>query len=162
MIDYGDFQFACPLGAGGSWFYQAMKPLGIPFTTTTGGIYSPFTDERNGALLRVSMVCHPCTWLFKCFERRGMNRDFETYLHHYLRNTPGAVSRLFLSYEADSYMRAEDMPWAMYEFMEMIGHKEPGKLPPTTALRTICLENVHLRREIMKAEKGMADAFDYY
>jgi hypothetical protein len=183
MIDYGVFQFACLPEAGGTWFYQTMRSAGVPIKEVkAGGLYSNFSNGRDK--LRISMVRNPCDWLFSCFEflkkdwvERGLpeclmdmraltngiqdHNSFNQFLIDYLLLMPGEVSKLFLQYDADSYICAENMPWAMIEIFEMIEVRRPDTFPPATLQLTPEI-NDDVRNQIIKAEKEMCDAFDYY
>ncbi len=185
MIDYDTFQFACLPETGGTWFYQTLKSVGVPIKKVEfGGIYSNFPKDRNGTLLRVSMVRHPCDWLSACYQLLNNVQQTE---HHpeclfsfmlwtggikeatlndfiiaYLQHMPGHVSKLMLGYQADSYIPIEEMPWAMVEFLEMMGYRRPNTFPPTTTLQLIPTMDDDLRRQVVNAEREMCDAFDYY
>jgi len=145
-----------------------------------GGLFSHFPEDRNGELLRVSMIRNPYDWLVSSYEyfkkhkvETHLNESLsefrtlsmtspEDFVYSYLQNIPGEISKLFLSYQADSYMRIEDMPWAMLEFLEMIGVPRPNRFPPTTVFQLAPTINDTLRRRLIKTEEEICDAFDYY
>lgn len=181
MIDCGDFQFACPPLTGGGWFVDNLKRVGVSYKLTDGlfSLFQPFPYTNNGSnSLKVSLVRHPCDWLSHNYQDIknsgyiGMKTPFlellsvntlEDFVRDYLMFCPGEMAKLFLSYEADTFMRIEDMPWAMVEFLEMIGIERPHNLSKTTTVQLgPPIMDKNLRRQILTAERRLADAFDYY
>lgn len=178
MIDYGDFQFAGPPGTGSLWFSQVMRPYRTVQYISSGGVYVPFEGYPKNTL-RVSLVRHPCDWLSVWFDRlrdgyelppilksffdNFDQTDLTWFIKSYLDLKPGAISKLFLSYDSDSYLRTEDLPWAVFEFMEMVAIPNTEPLPATTVLQLASvLKDSVLYHEVIQADKEMVDAFDYF
>jgi len=77
------------------------------------------------------------------------------------------VGRLFLSYDADSYLRIEDMPWAFLEFLSALGVPKAMRercvdLGKLNASKSIPLWNKRLRRRVLEAEREVCDEFEYH
>jgi len=178
VIDCKDFQFATASLTGGPWFYQTIMKYGIEDSEYYGGVLGKFKKIKDGHKLKVTLVRNPCDWLGLCYKMllsdclSGTLKKFKElnteslyeFANDYLDKMPGEISRLFFSYEADSYMRIEDMPWAMLEFLEMLGHDVSFRSFPKIPIQSEFprIDNEFLRQRVMKAEKGITDAFDYY
>lgn len=143
MIDFKDFQFACPPRTGTLWALKAMATVDfskyhfIHSRKNTDNLvretHVPFPKTNNQNKIKVSLVRHPCDWLTSyylnwnkmelgtCFASLEFNPLFRTsfidFVQDYLYRAKGAVGRLYNKYQADTCLRIEDCPWAMLEFL---------------------------------------------
>ena len=131
--------------------------------------------------LRVSLVRHPCDWLASCWSAlRDGSRDvnhvgmfsrlaggtFDEWIRNYLNLMPGAVGDLYAKYRADSYLRLEDMPWALVELLEALGVPEVFRglvagLPRRNRSASTPRWDPSLRRRVLEAERKTLEDFDY-
>lgn len=180
MIDYTLFQFSCPPRTGTAWFIQAaqLAGLGPGFKRNA---HAPFPAERKREVLRVSLVRHPCEWLASCYAAlqeggpdvghlgrfaRLNGASFDDYVRSYLREVPGAVGRLYAEYRADSFLRLEDMPWALVELLEAAGVPKVfrgmvSRLPRQNPSASTPRWDPSLRRRVLDAERRTLEDFDY-
>lgn len=138
----------------------------------TRELLQPFPNGKTNDRLRISFVRHPCDWLCDVFSREVLldndidllpRTSLDDFVKAYLDRFPGLISKIFLSYKAGSFLRAEDLPGCAYELLEMLGIPRPETVPQLTHLRLAPkLSSKNLRRELRKAEEEIFDAFDYY
>lgn len=185
MIVYDGFYFASAPGTGEEWFVQAAQLAGMG-PAFLNRVWDGFDEKRNGCL-RVSLVRHPWDWLkwywlegqkinnpyLREFQPLTINqRDntpcmFTQFIANYLNNAPGAISRLVLSYGADTYIRIEDCPAAFLEFARSLGVNYAlmrNRFYYTDA--SIIGEGKHFVNvqslSVLQAEREIVHAFDYF
>lgn len=132
MIDYGYFQYASPPCTAGAWFVQAACLAGLPGASHSDA-HKPFIGTGS---LRVTTVRHPCRWLERYYIeihrtyihvpvvdrfRVLPHTSFDAFIRAYLARMSGAVWDMFRDYQADSYIKMEDLPWAAVELFEACG-----------------------------------------
>ena len=127
MLDYESFQFAAPPACGGSWVVKTCLALGLGHCDERSAS-EPFSCD--GKKFRLSMVRNPKSWLATVYFMSTTSRprpfdemfdsgsqDFYSFLCQVCHTRPGAVGELFDSYRADTVMRWEDQPHALFEFL---------------------------------------------
>ncbi len=178
MIDFELFHFATAPQTGGLWILSACKKVGLK-SNRVPVVHDGFPEERSGDAIRLSCVRHPCDWLVAYYRNvhpnsvglpeadqfRWQAESFDDFVRQYLANAPGAVGKMMTSYEADSYLRFEDLPLAFVEMLESLG------VPRSLASK--CFQqapvaaepfewNPQLRNAVMRAEAEFLDHFQYY
>ena len=181
MINYSKFHFACPPRTGTIWFLKAcqLAGLGPGFKEAA---HAPFCARASKSVLRVSLVRNPCDWLASCYSiitENGRDVDhlvpfaqlnsstFDDFVYDYLYHFPGFVTKLFLSYKADTYMRIEDMPEAFIELMQSIGVSDTIanmalSLKKQNVSKTIVQWDDRLRERVRVLDRKIFDSFEYY
>jgi len=184
MIQYESFQFATAPRTGAAWFIKACQLAGLGPGFHHQAV-TPFT-ESTPTQLRVSLVRHPCDWLdslyhsAQCHKHVGpfhcadtgcrRSKPFAEFVDYYLHYHQGAIGRVLLSYEADSYLKCEDFPVAFTELAELVGvdikllsnpffHNRPAAME-TQKIRQLTMTNTY--RRIMESERELVERFDYY
>jgi len=186
MIDYGPFLFAAPPRTGSTWFLKACYEVGLGegFKSDVHTLFPP--DARK---LKVSLVRHPFNWLISyfaaiqgghtgidCVDRLAsldFSGTFVDFIRSYLEKTPGALTNIARTYNADSYLRTEDLPWPFMELVEAAGISEQkarravalGRQNPnkkSAAIRLAVTYPIHLYRDVMNAEKELTMWFEYH
>lgn len=179
-IDYGKFRFATTPRTGTTWFIQACEAAGLG-RGFKAHAHAPFNSHNDSNAFKLSLVRHPYEWLVSYYKAihpgntgiveidrlRTSCKNFEEFIGNYLRECPGQVGRIFSAYNADSYLRIEDMPWAASEFFASIG------IPPS--LRNKCrfidpvnVSKGHIHRDltvysqVMLAEKETCERYEYF
>jgi hypothetical protein len=175
MIDYGAFHFATARGTDSEWF---MLAAGIAGLNSSNGS-DPFGMQPRaifGDPLRVSLVCHPCVWLrwsWSWGDIRKVNSSLDEldrsgtldeFVWKYLSSSKGEIGRMMLSYDADSYIRVEDLPDAFVELMGSIGRPvNKNRLPPSPRKTYLLTSwNSRMKSLVMDAEKELVSHFDYF
>ncbi len=176
MIVYKDlFAFATAPNTGEDWFIEACRLVGL---THIGCSCLCLAHERfqKSDLLKVSLVRHPFDWLYHTWWVASVCKhaepftDFErdipwsNYLDQYLRNQAGEIGRLLTSYEADSYIRFEDLPDGLRELRSSLGVKGSmiDLMPPSVLPLKRTPADRNSKRSVCDAEKELCDAFDYW
>ena len=179
MIEYNLFQFAAPPSTGVAWFVQTAQLAGMG-PGFGHHAHVPFPTRNKGRRLRVSLVRRPCDWLasvYRTVKRDGPRSNhiglfhsldydnFDAFIRSYLSRIPGEVGRLYNRYEADTYLRIEDMPGAFIELMESLEvnfllMENCWRVPKI--IDTLVEWNPNLRRLVRETEKETYDAYDYY
>jgi hypothetical protein len=179
MIDLQLFQFSTAPRTGTAWLLKAASLAGLGDHSEDKAHQPHATGPSQ--LLRVSLVRHPCDWLASYYSgvhRRSTNSpadsfmqcdnsSFESFVRSYLRTMPGGVGQVFFAYNADSYMKLEDMPWAFAELLESAGVPRPLRQriydlkAQNCSSRRVSLKG-KLRRQVLEAEERLVEEFDYY
>ncbi len=174
MINFNDFCFAAAPGTGASWFLEAMQLYGFG-PQFIHQVHQTF-EGSNPYQFKLSIVRHPLSWLTWYFlQGRRHNYpelvDFSrldasyygVFLSQYLNRMPGRLTRLMTGYNADSYIKYEDLPDAFLEFMYSLGYSPPiqgsdffHKKPWMQVMPN------YWNDKIMQAEKELVDEFDYF
>ncbi len=135
MIDYGLFHFASAPRTATAWIHEAAKSAGIKQNHVQIAAHIPFTEPRQDNTFRLSCVRHPCDWLASYYVKfrpsfldlPSMSKfcwhaeTFDDFIRRYLDEAPGEVGRMMTGYNADSYIRVEDLPMAFVNFLEPFG-----------------------------------------
>lgn len=182
MIHFDLFQFASAPRTATTWVRRAAALAGLK-ENWTREVHMPFPEQNEWKVLRVSCVRHPCDWLASYYAMinpghvnvptvdafRTNEKTFDEFIRRYLDEMPGAVGRMFASYNADSCMRVEDLPAAFCELLESLG--VPRKL------RERCIEtgpdnithpdkrpkwNKQLKDAVIRAEVQFLERFEYW
>jgi hypothetical protein len=182
MIVYKDlFAFATAPNTGEVWFTEAYRKMGLVFRGYSCPCvihpclaHEQFQPEAE-SLLKVSLARNPYEWLHYIWaagvcehaERFGtFNKSMSwlDYLDHYLENHRGSIGKLFLSYEADSYIRREDLPDGLRELLTSldIGRDVGDLLPSFRFPPWRAPLDKSARRSVCDSEKELCDAFDYW
>jgi len=158
-----------------------MAGLGRGFKSN---VHTPFT-ENDQESFKVSLVRHPYNWLVSYYVaiypgvvgidpidqlRESHGKELPTYqdfLTNYLMHHRGTVGRIFGAYQADSYIRIEDTPWAVVELFESLGVPKLGR----NRCKGIPIKNSSkqhhpiigkLRQQVLLAEEEMVERFEYF
>ena len=146
MIDYGNFVFAAPPRTGSTWFIKAAAEAGLG-KGFKAHVHSKAPKDNTG--LVVSLVRHPCPWLASYYHvlqggHTGVPEvdvletlaracpTFDGFVRGYLANFEGHVTKIMLSYQADSYIRTCDIRWGAYELFVTAGVKAKTALRATS------------------------------
>lgn len=179
-IDFGLFRLSAPPRTGMGWMIPALVRCGIK---TIGGTNYPFTPpSQDPSRITVSLVRHPCTWL-ESFHEHWRGRFFEhfplcsisevrgespdEFARSIAISHPGAVWKLYQSYNADVCLKVEDMPWALFTLLEslrvedekLLAIKQFGKTTWRPARKTNLAASV--RREVYRSEISVLEHFGY-
>lgn len=185
-VEYPFFSFAAPPETGHAWFVEACRSAGLGRGSVEDALV-PFSSERGGDELRVSLVRHPCSWLastYRALQRMneehpravhflgtsfvGLDKSsFDAFVRSYLNTFPTGISCLFDRYESDVRFRFEDMPWALSELLETFDVPRVMRERAERLERPDCSERLppwktHLHRQVMEAEEEFCHALDYY
>ena len=180
MIDYGKFAFAAAPRTGTSWVRSAACAAGLGEHPST---YVHIPTEPSPNRFSVSMVRHPCDWLLSywhslkggvigvksvdMFAKCCWDSTFDLFIRRYVAMMPGEVGRMFFSYQADSYLKTEDLPWAFDELLGMVGVSEALRTkartlgPQNTTNKIRACWHPSLRQRVLDAEREMIEHFDY-
>lgn len=180
MVDYSLFQLACPPRTGTTWMLHAAAIAGLG-SRSKAAAHQPHNGQSRG--LRVCTVRHPCTWLASYWtvlypgftgvdivDRFAKLRGdtFDQFVRSYLSRIPGAIGEMFFSYNADSYVRLEDLPWSFVDLLASSG------VPQSMRERCISITRMNsgispkpdwnkvLHRRVIESERDMCDLFDYW
>ncbi len=187
MIDYGAFRFAGPPRTATTWFRKAAAAVGLGEKSSVG-VHTPHTPR--GAVLALSTVRHPVNWLssyynvldggligvsavdrFAPLVRRS--RSLGEFVDLYLSSCPGTVGEMFWSYNADSVLRIEDLPWAAVEFFGAENlHVDVRKLkqnlevvagmpPHNVSTGVIAVISPKMRQRVLDAESNFCNLYGY-
>jgi hypothetical protein len=179
MIDYKHFHFAAPPRTGSTWFMKAASIVGLGDASKVL-VHTPFQDD---SALRVSLVRRPEDWLVSCFvalkggvigvdsvdRLKVLNySSFPEFFESYLELGEGILSGIIRAYQADSYLRTEDLPWSFLELCGSLSRitdnqrvavlglnsQNPSKSKPRI--------NDYQRLMIRKYEAEIYDQFEYF
>jgi hypothetical protein len=182
MIDYGLFHLASAPRTGTTWVRRAADLAGLR-ELYSRDIHTPFSEDNPWKVIRLACVRHPCDWLASYYvminpghvnvpqvdQFRSTEKTFDEFVRRYLDEFPGAVGRMLTSYNAESYLRIEDLPSAFVEFLEPLG--------VARWLRERCLEcgpdnithpakrprwNKQLKDAVVRAEVQFLERFEYW
>lgn len=183
------FEFAAPPRTGVSWFVRACREAGLEMFPDEHSISASFLSWKEQAakdILRVSLIRHPCDWLRSVFdsfdvlrENVGLKRfryhefadspygSFDEFVVQYLETKSGLIGQIFDSYQANTRMRLEDMPWALVELLESFGVKQKSldrvaNLPPQAGVLSRSEWRSDLRQQVMESEIEFCQNLDYY
>jgi hypothetical protein len=161
MIDYRLFRFAAARGTGVFDFMNACRNSGV---TPVGGYTAAdpvafFVD--GGTNLKVSLVRHPCDYL-ATYLMTVVDVDKETTVRRYLDFCPGIIGSRLLAYAADSYIRCEWMNPGFYDLLTAYGIPHGQIRPPINAPKIRWPLSRDIYDQVMRAEREMAEMFDYY
>jgi len=173
----GGLSFACPPECG--WYIlNSLHRMGVSseqIGEVNEVVLIPFSKERNGELLRVSCVMHPCDWIREAFVSGSIfqymdypTKDFDLFITWILQVHRGIVGGIFSKYEADTVLRVEDFPWNMIELMDSIGYDKSlidhlRKVPSyESRCRNLPPWSEWMLREFKEAEKEVRDTYDYF
>lgn len=180
MIDYYHFDYASPPRTATTWFMNAAFQVGL-IRGYHPDVHIPWQCER-GYQLRITTVRHPCAWLASYFAAIYPGHvgvpcvdqfaklpafDFDNFVRGYLYHMPGAVWQMFQAYEADSYIRIEDLPDAAIELFRACGLSRSAcqqcrNLPPQNRNgRVLPRWSLVLFDRVCEAEQEMIEYFDY-
>ena len=177
MINYKYFRFAAPPRTGSTWVMKAAELAGLGHGSKTH-LHVPFRNEKD-AILRVSMVRNPVTWLQSYYQSiRGGSisvpvvdvltkldfSEFDTFVDSYLEQTSGALGRIVEGYYADTYLRMEDLPWSFIELVETVQPLYPSGiklLPSQNISNTKPYVTEYQRKAILEAESELVERFEY-
>ncbi len=174
MVNYPEFSFASAPRSGSTYFMQAAANAGLG-VGHKASVHIP--DERD-SVFKIAMVRHPCDWLASYFNviKGGiigvksvdlfsqMSTDwvyFDEFVENYLNKASGCVGRMFLSYNANTYLRIEDTPRCFFELCDTFCIKHP-EMPdrPNAKLRDFCWDE-SLYQSVVEAESEFIDKFNY-
>lgn len=153
MIDLDAFQLACPPFTGSTWCIKAAAEAGLSgFEGLKAHIHQPHAGGR-GSKLRVSTVRHPLEWALSYWLNGGQcnvkqvdaflpvkNRciSAEDFIRQVVEIMPGHIGRMMLSYNADSFIRTDELNEAFYELLESAGAPKAERaysFPPQNVTR---------------------------
>jgi len=182
MINYEIFQFASAPRTGSTWIRRAAVQAGLK-ENWTREVHAPFPEVNEWKVLRVACVRHPCDWLASYYAMinpghvdvpavdafRRVCLDFDSYVRWYLETMPGAVGEALTSYNADSYLRLEDLPAAFIELLESLGVSRRARerclgLGPDNITHPSKKPkwNKQLRNAVIRAEVQFLERFEYW
>ena len=183
------FEFATPPRTGVSWFVRACREAGLemfPDEYSISASFLPWKEQTAKDILRVSLIRHPCDWLRSVFDSFNVEREnaglkrfryhefadspygsFDEFVVQYLETKSGLIGQIFDSYQADTRMRLEDMPWALVELLESFGVKQKSldrviDLPPREKSQSCSRWRSDLRQRVMESEIEFCRNLDYY
>jgi hypothetical protein len=181
MISYNGFDFAAAPGTATHWFCSACvyADLGSCFSWQ---VYERFPDEP-GKVIRVSLVRHPADYM-RALARYAFpkpvplgqldwRQPFDRVVCEYLERFPGAISRIMLGYQADTYLKTEDLPHAFLEFAEALGvsreilarpffHNVTDDLYAGVAPIEQGGKKDYWKDKLVEVEHELCDLFDYF
>lgn len=179
-IDYTLFRFASAPRTGTTWFLKACSAvgLGVGFKASAHTPHNP----KDRTSFKVSLARNPCDWLASyytaihrgctnvtCVDRFMKMRDdsYESFVLSYLTMMPGAIGEMLTEYNADSYLRIEDMPWAFVELLESLGvprhlRQRCYNLGKQNVSKRVPRMPSRLRRRILESESRMVEDFGYH
>lgn len=181
MIDYGVFRYAGPPRTGSTWVLKAAALAGLG-EGQKAKLHEPHSP---GASLKVSTVRHPVDWLKSYWaEIHGgcvgvpavdwfavharSSEDFPEFVERYLAEQPGAVSRMFLSYGADSWIRTDELAWGFCDLLESAGVPRKQRELVLALPRQCCARRPlpdlpdPLRRRVLEAERRIVEEFEFF
>jgi len=91
--------------------------------------------------------------------------SFFHFIESYLEQCPGIVGAMFECYDADSYIRAEDLPEAFYQLMDSLGISRSlyeCRISIPDLYSGLPEWEPELRRKVCRAELKMLEDFDYH
>jgi len=136
-MSFGLFQFASPPRTATNWIRQASVMCGLK-EIDEGRVHIPHNANDKHSI-KVMTVRHPCAWLASYYSTiypgligvdavdamRMINTPvltFDEYIRAYLHRMPAnTVGNIFDQYNADVYLRIEDLPWSFIELLESLG-----------------------------------------
>lgn len=178
MIHYPSFDFASPPRTGTAWFVKAcaLTPLG---ERSRGTVHLP--PIAPATQMQVTQVRHPCDWLasyYTTIQRTYLdvpsvdvfrNLDWSTFpkfVRSYLRSLPGAIGAMFASYQATTYLRLEDQPFALLELLDccdLTYDRTKIKVmgPANRSQRELPYWDWQLYQQVLEAEQQFVEDFCY-
>jgi hypothetical protein len=144
-------------------------------------VHIPHNSKKQDKLRRVC-IRHPCDWLASYWAAihpgqiqvipvdefaRIKTDHFDHFVRMYLSRMPGAIGRMFESYNGDSYIRIEDLPWNWTELLSAL--EVPEKLrdrcitlgPQNRNGRVLPRWSPSLYRRVLDAEKEMIERYEF-
>ena len=182
MIHYDLFQFASAPRTATAWIRRAAAMTGL-VESGVADVHAPFPELYNATILRVGCVRHPCDWLASYWASinpaliglpevdafQGDVSNFDLFVRRYLDERPGTVGKMMTSYNADSYLRIEDLPMAFVEMIDSLGmprcmaERCIGNRPINpTPLNKRPVWNRQLRDAVIRAEVHFLERFEYW
>lgn len=181
MIMYDGFAFSSAPKTGVAWFLKAAQLAGLGPGFRDKAL-SGFSGTPR-TMLKVSLMRHPYEWLkaFHCSRGFGNHLgpldclssvkngySFDSWVEYYLNHLPGKISELILSYDADSYIRRDDLPGAFVELAKSIGvelgmmaHPFFHARPPADYDRLLG-DNPKLRRRVADVDCRLMELGDFW
>lgn len=140
------------------WLYRKRDNLLTSNDTTA----SLFVDKRHRQKIACDEAEFGDKWEHLLF--LDSSSSFPIFVQLYLQVCPGAISSMFLSYDADSFLRIEDMPQALSSLVKSLGIDYSGQFPFFDLVPPMDLakEIGSVKSEFIAAEKVIYDAFDYF
>lgn len=184
MIEYNGFVYAAPPRTGTAFMSHVLSCVGLG-NPTRSKVHEPFPSGYKG--YKVSTIRHPYSWLVSYyFEIGGMPTNIEVvdklippyqsssgvsgFIQAVCNDLPeNSVADVFLAYEADTCLRLEDMPWALYEFLDgmnivwPMNFESAAKSPMNINKLSRAYEvDQRLRRLVVDCNREFCDRFEYY
>jgi hypothetical protein len=179
MIRYKDFDFAAPILTNVDWFMSSMQIAGLSCEGSKTSALKPFSMDVK-KILRVSLVRHPYDWLLDYYRMlKGTHYwtatipaiekfisyrkdSFKIFIDEYVEKSPGVLSNFFSLYAADTCLRMEDFPWAIYELLESLGKYGNKSYFPQKIGNSGLLYEADILHKIVESEKEFCEHYDYY
>lgn len=181
MVDFQLFHFAAPPRCASTWFLRAAALAGLPHVQAAGQSLIPHEFD-NAPVLKVSLVCNPCDWLASYWANVWPRRigvpvvdrfaslpggTFDDFIWAYLAGDAGTVGQMFAAYNADSFIRVEDLPHGMTELLQTFGVAR-GAASAMAHLRRLNVTAAPpeypdgLQLSVRAAEAEMCEQFNYW
>jgi len=183
LIDCGHFHLACPPFTGSTWCIKALAAAGLGDASKTG-LHLPHISHwgQECPPLKVSTVRHPAMWLRSYWLNRGHigvplvdrflpwakeSEDFSGFVRTYLKEDPGAIGNMFFSYNANNWIRTDELVPAFREMLELVGCPEKQ----ARLVESVEPQNVfkgkkpayppHLFDLVLEAERDLCSYFEF-
>lgn len=158
MIDYGVFQVSAAPNTGILDFASACLNSGLK-VVRGDWVFNPYLSFKDWstASLKVSLVRHPCDYLIS-----SILAPTEKAVRHYLDFYGGLIGSRFFLYAADTYIRCEEMKQGFTDLLLATGVPHRRIRPPDNVKRITWPLSQDLYAQVMRAEREMAEMFDYW
>jgi len=187
------FMFHAAPRCATNWFDKAMCRVGIwadPEYLSSSIPYAaqcPIPARDRGKLYTVSIVRNPVDWLKSVYVHFRSNdhqmytaqmvdlievarekESFGRFANEVIDRFPNHIETIFFEwYAADTYLRVEDFPYCVGEFIQSM-YYAPGvlkilkQIEITNASHAVVPIEPALKRRIMKSSERLCDHFEYY
>jgi len=130
----------------------------------------------------VTLINHPYQWLENCFRWKVFNlpmmdivvppillRDnhFAAFVESIYSYSTDVYGRLHRQYRSDVTIRAEDLPWCLFELLESFNVEIPEEPIPPLAKRDVydddkVIWTPRLRKLVQESEEKTFETYEYY
>lgn len=176
MIEYEKFSLAAPPCVYSHWLAYALTKAGLEARRNTPMTPPPLGYDR----FVLGLIRHPLSWLHAyhtniqgaptgvpevdvfrdCY--RGSKNRFPLFIESYLRQCPGAVSRMFYAYRSSNVLRVEDCPTAAVLFLREMGINTEYVSRYVFSDPCGWMSDLDLRKSVVFAEEDFCLEYNYW
>jgi len=182
MIHYPNlFDFHAAPGTDVGRVISLMEVIGHKWYCCLDAFLDIQRCDLESNLPSVTLINHPCSWLENCYRWKIFNLpmmeivvppvllnydSFNLFVRSIYGHSTDVYGLLHRQYKSDICIRAEDLPWCLFELLESFEIEIPScELPENTKRITYDDEvfwTKDLRKLVLQSEQRTCDAYEYF